>query len=235
MRHLYVFTLLVSALLGLAGLSQVRGVEEVNLQPYSVRWEHLDGSLIDLSFLVEKPAGKAGFITVRDGHFAKPDGQRVRFWGVNVSGRGCIPPKEHAPIIAERLTRWGINCVRFHFYDRPAPNGIINASRDDTRELDPAQLDRLDYFIAQLKERGIYTDLNLNVARSYKPGDMVRDHEYLVFAKALTYFDPRLLELQREYARQLLTHRNTYTGNEYRHEPGVALVELVNENSLIEA
>ncbi|MGQ9564012.1 MAG: hypothetical protein ACUVQH_10865 [Thermogutta sp.] len=235
MRHLYVFTLLVSALLGLAGLSQVRGFEEVNLQPYSVRWEHLDGSLIDLSFLVEKPAGKAGFITVRDGHFAKPDGQRVRFWGVNVSGRGCIPPKEHAPIIAERLTRWGINCVRFHFYDRPAPNGIINASRDDTRELDPEQLDRLDYFIAQLKERGIYTDLNLNVARSYKPGDMVRDHEYLGFAKALTYFDPRLLELQREYARQLLTHRNTYTGNEYRHEPGVALVELVNENSLIEA
>lgn len=210
-------------------------VEEAELQPYSISWEQLDESVIDLSFLLDKPAGKGGFITIRDGHFARPDGQRIRFWGVNVSGRGCIPPKEHAPIIAERLSRWGINCVRFHFFDRPAPNGIINARRDDTRELDGEQLDRLDYFVAQLKERGIYTDLNLNVARSYKPGDGVRDHEYLGFAKALTYFDPRLLELQREYARQLLTHRNPYTGNEYRHEPGVALIELVNENSLIEA
>lgn len=231
-----IFTIaLMSTFLCVTGPRQLQALEEPSLQPYSVSWEQLDGSLIDLSFLLDKPAGKTGFITIREGHFAKPDGQRIRFWGVNVSGKGCIPPKEHVPIIAERLARWGINCVRFHFYDRPAPNGIINAARDDTRELDPEQLDRLDYFIAQLKERGIYTDLNLNVARSYKSGDGVRDHEYLGFAKALTYFDPRLLELQREYARQLLTHRNPYTGNEYRHEPAVALIELVNENSLIEA
>lgn len=38
----------------------------------------------------------------------------------------------------------GINCVRFHFLDRPAPQGLIDARRDDTRALDPAQLDRLD-------------------------------------------------------------------------------------------
>lgn len=235
MSRIAALTSLLCIAFCITGSRNVFALEETGLQPYSVTWEGLEGSLIDLSFLLEKPAGKQGFITIRDGHFAKPDGQRIRFWGVNVSGRGCIPPKEHAPIIAERLSRWGVNCVRFHFFDRPAPNGIINASRDDTRELDPEQLDRLDYFVAQLKERGIYTDLNLNVARSYKPGDGVRDYEYLGFAKALTYFDSRLLELQREYARQLLTHRNPYTGHEYREEPAVALVELVNENSLIEA
>jgi len=125
--------------------------------------------------------------------------------------------------------------VRFHFLDSRAPAGLIDARRGDSRSLDPAQLDRLDFFVAQVKSRGIYTNLNLNVGRIYKAGDEVQDYELLGFAKALTYFDPRLLELQKEYARQLLTHRNPYTKSEYRHEPAVAIVELVNENSIVES
>jgi hypothetical protein len=53
--------------------------------------------------------------------------------------------------------------------------GIIAAGRDDTREFDAAQFDRLDNFVAQLKKHGIYCDLNLNVSRTYKAGDGVRD------------------------------------------------------------
>ncbi len=220
------------------GCFSVQAAEETTspvMKPFPVTWGNLDGSKIDFSYLLEKPAGKSGFITIRDGHLATADGKRIRFWGVNLSGKGCLPPKEHAEAMAERLARWGINCVRFHFFDRPAPNGIIDASRNDTRRFDPEYLDRLDYLTARLKARGIYSDINLNVARSYKVGDGVRDYELLGFAKGLTYFDPRLLELQREYARALLTHKNPYTGNEYRHEPCVAIVELVNENSLVEA
>ena len=61
------------------------------------------------------------------------------------------------------------------------------------------------------------------------------DYEYLGFAKVVNYFDEQIQMLHKEYARQLLTHRNPYTGNEYRHEPAVAIVELVNENSIVEA
>lgn len=225
---------LLAVTVAASSLFQQAGPFAEEFAPCPVSWDAGD-SLIDLSFLLEKPAGKDGFITIKDGHLAAASGKRIRFWGVNFSGQGCLPPKEHAPIIARRLARWGINCVRFHFFDRPAPNGIIAANRDDTRQLDPEMLDRLDYIVYQLKENGIYVDLNLNVARSYKAGDGVKDYEYLGFAKGLTYFDPRLLELQREYAQQLLTHRNPYTGNEYRNEPGVALIEFVNENSLVEA
>jgi hypothetical protein len=63
----------------------------------------------------------------------------------------------------------------------------------------------------------------------------VKDARDLGFAKSLTYFDPRIIELQREYARTLLTHRNSYTGTEYRNEPAIAMVEIVNENSLVES
>jgi hypothetical protein len=202
--------------------------------PFEVDWRQPADSPVGLAGLLSAPAGKDGFVVAKDGHFAA-GGKRIRFWGVNVSGKGGLPPQDDAPRIAAHLARCGINAVRFHFFDRPAPNGIIDATQGDTRALDSAQLDRLDRFVFELKKCGIYTDLNLNVARQYKAGDGVRDAELLGFAKALTHFDPRLIELQKEYAKALLTHKNPYTGNEYRREPAVALVELLNENSLVEA
>lgn len=202
---------------------------------FTVAWPETVDSPADVSFLLEAPAGKVGRIGIKDGRLATADGRRFRIWGINVTGAATVPAKENAPRIAAGLARRGLNCVRFHFLDRLAPAGLIAANRPDTRELDPAQLDRLDWFVAELKRRGIYTNLNLNVGRTYKAGDGVKDHELLGYAKALTFFDPRLLELQREYARQLLTHRNPYTGSTYAQEPAVALVEFVNENSLIEA
>jgi hypothetical protein len=202
---------------------------------FVVEWpEHVDAAA-DVSFLLEAPAGKSGRIGIRDGRLALPDGRRFRIWGVNVTGPGALPAKEAASRIAAVLARSGVNCVRFHMLDRAAPGGVIAGNRDDTRTLDPAQMERLDRFVAELKRRGIYTNLNLNVGRTYKAGDGVKDHELLGFAKALTFFDPRLRELQREYARQLLTHRNPHTGTTYAEEPAVAIVEFVNENSLVEA
>ncbi|MGH8247487.1 MAG: hypothetical protein ACREUU_13770, partial [Gammaproteobacteria bacterium] len=122
--------------------------------------------------------------------------------------------------------------VRLHFLDLFAPRGIIENSRDDSRTFDPQQLDRLDFLVAELKKRGIYVDLNLNVGRSYKQGDGVADHDKIRWGKGLVIYDPRLIELQKEYARQLLTHVNPYTKTEYRNEPAVAIVEILNENAL---
>jgi len=221
-------TVMVVAAIGAAA-------EEPQLAPFPIDWRADAASPVDLSGLLDAPAGKDGFVRIAEGHLARPDGKRLRIWGVNVSAAAAVPSPQSARLVAARLARLGINGVRFHFFDRPVPRGIIDNTRNDTRAIDPEQLDRLDRFIAELKKRGIYTNLNLNVARGYKAGDGVADHELLGFAKALTYFDPRLIELQKEYARLLLTHRNPYTGNEYRHEPAVAIVELVNENSLVEA
>ena len=207
----------------------------VEMKPFPMDSKELSGGAADLAFLLDAPAGKRGFIQVKDGHLATPDGRRFRIWGTNVVAAGCTPSREGATILAAQLARFGINCLRFHFLDRPAPNGIIDPARNDTREFDAARLDRFDFFVAELKKRGIYVNLNLNVGRTYKEGDGVRDWELLGFAKGLTYFDERLLELQREYARKLLTHRNPYTGAEYRHEPAVLMIEMVNENSIVES
>jgi len=49
------------------------------------------------------------------------------------------------------------------------------------------------------------------------------------------FFDEQVLDLQKEYARKLLTHRNAYTQRTYAEDPAVAFVEINNENGLIHA
>lgn len=211
--------------------------EPVALQPFAIDHRAAGATSLDLSFLLSAPAGAKGPIRIADGHFVQPDGTRFRIWGVNLTcfaaGSIRFPAKEDAAFWADTLARFGINCVRLHSFDVEAPKGIIAKGTDNTRNFDEEQIDRMDYFIAALKQRGIYTNLNLNVGRKYKAGDGVRDAELIGAAKALTYFDPRLIELQQEYARKLLTHFNPYTKSEYRHEPAVAIIEILNENSLI--
>ena len=206
------------------------------LKPFVMDHRASGASPADVSFLLDAPAGKDGFIRIQGGHFVKPGGRRIRFWGVHLTdwSRGSIllPSHEDAALYAATLARYGINMVRLHFLDLPAPRGIIDSSRNDSRSFDAQQLDRLDYQIAEFKKRGIYVDLNLNVGRSYKSGDGVQDFDKIQWAKGLTLFDPRLIELQKEYARNLLTHLNPYTGTEYRNETAIAIVELLNENAL---
>ncbi len=222
-------------ILSLVLVSSYAFAGNIRMKPFTMAWRDNVDSLVNLSFLLDAPAGKDGFIRVDKGHLVKPNGERFRIWGVNFTGSACFPSKKDAPIVAEHLARFGINCVRFHFLDSNWSASLFAKDRNDTRALDRQQLDRLDYFVAELKERGIYTNLNLNVGRNYRKGDGVRDYEYLGLAKVVNYFDEHIQMLHREYAQQLLTHYNPYTKSEYRNEPAIAIVELVNENSIVEA
>ena len=210
-------------------------------------WDDNAPGATDMSFLLEKPAGAQGIIHVRDGHLAV-GAHRWRIWGVNITFGNPMPTREEAPIIARRLAKYGVNCIRLHLMDRRWPNGVImrrmgpepdpaqlGRDAEPTRSLDPEALARMDYFIYCCKELGIYTDLNLNVTRLFTEGDGVKQAAWLGFGKALTYFDPLLIRLQKEYAAQLLGHVNPFTGHRYSEEPAVALVELVNENSILES
>ncbi|MGA2114076.1 MAG: hypothetical protein ABSH56_04930 [Bryobacteraceae bacterium] len=206
------------------------------LRPFTMDHRAAGPAAMDVSFLLDPPAGNAGFIRIQNGHFVKPDGSRIRFWGVHFTdwSRGSveIPPKEDAGMWAATLARYGINLVRLHFLDLPSPRGIVDSTGNDSRSFDPRQLDRLDFEISELKKRGIYVDLNLNVGRSYKAGDGVRDYDKIQWGKGLTLYDSRLIELEKEYAQRLLTHVNPYTKTAYRDETAIAIVEIVNENGL---
>lgn len=211
------------------------GHSQTNLVPFPWDWSRAHESAIDLSRFLDAPAGRGGFVTVKDEHFVKPDGSRLRLWGVNIASTSCFPPKDQAPRIAEDLARLGFNIARFHHLDADWGQCLFINNANDTRSFDTNNLDRLDFFIAELKKRGIYTSLTMNVHRHFKEGDGVRDWKILGIGKGVTFFSPRLIELQHEFTRNLLTHRNPYTGLDYRHEPAIVTIEMVNENSLLEA
>ena len=237
------FTALVSVLAA-AGVNQtplgfaqtaVFGTPGIELKPFTMNHRQGTNSVINLSFLLDAPAGKDGFIRANDGHLVKPDGKPIRFWGFNLTewsrGSVSIPSKEDAPVWADTLARFGVNFVRLHFLDLAAPRGLIDATRDDTQHFDLAQLDKEDFFISELLKRGIYVDLNLNVGRGTKPGDNVLVPEGRI-GKGPLLFDKRLIELEKDYAHQLLTHINPYMKKAYVDEPGVAIVEIVNEDAI---
>lgn len=199
--------------------------------PFVLPWNDASPGPTNVSAWLDKPAGGRGFVVVKDGHLFS-GGKRVRLFGANLCFGANFPKKEDAVIIAARMAKFGINCVRFHHMDnQSAPSGIW---AKDMRTLDPDQLDRLDYFIAELKKHGIYSDLNLHVSRVYPDRPKAEKTGNPNYDKGVDFFSAPMLELQRQFARDLLTHVNPYTGNAYTAEPAIALIEINNENALLD-
>jgi hypothetical protein len=198
-------------------------------------------TVTDVSWMNVVPAGANGFISTSGEHFVDGKGNLVRFWGVNLNFNGVFPPKEQAPKIAARLAKFGFNAARIHHYEGyPAPNGIwksfgIGSSRVKMpREFDAEQLDRFDFFMAELMKRGIYLDLNLHVGRKTQTEEGIPRAAALPDKdKGVNYYDEKLIVAGEEFARQILTHVNPYTKRAYADDPGVGAIEITNENSLL--
>ena len=198
------------------------------LFPFVLPWDDASGGVTSSSTMLDRPAGARGFVTARDGHLYAGD-KRIRFFGVNVCFSADCPTHGDAERIAARMAKFGINCVRFHHTDTlAAPGGLL---QKDRLTLDPEQMDKLDYFIAELKKNGIYSDLNLHVGRNYPNVPEWKDAPRA--GKGLDNFSPEMIKLQRDYARDLLTHVNAYTHARYADEPAVAFIEINNEVGLL--
>ena len=197
------------------------------LFPFVISYDAPD-NLTNVSSWLHKPAGKHGFVRAEKGRLVTDAGP-IRFWATNFCFEACFPSHEMAERVAARLARLGINCVRMHHMDYYS----IWGDSPNKTTLDPKKLERLDYLIAQLKRHGVYTNINLHVSRSLgdKEGFPHRDQRP-DFDKGVGNFEPRMIELQKKYARDLLTHVNPYTKTAYVDEPAVAFVEISNEDAL---
>ena len=201
--------------------------------------EPVTGSALDASALNSAPAGAAGRITVKDGRFVTPDGQRIRFWGTNITSNDAFPPAADADLLARRLAKGGVNIARLHHLDNPwsiqSDGSLWPKDHPERQALDPVRLDQVHRLIAALKARGIYSNLNLKVSKTLGPADGFPDSVSQLpdFQKRVDFFDRRMIELQKDYARRLLTTKNPYTGLSPVDDPAVAIIEINNENSLL--
>ncbi|MBT7161465.1 MAG: hypothetical protein HN904_01735, partial [Victivallales bacterium] len=213
----------------------VTTIPAADLFPFLVSRQASNGTpnVADISsWLPQKAAGSSGFVRATPAGQLVTDAGPIRFWGTNTVFEGSFPEtREKAERAAARLARLGINCVRLHHMDSQS---IWEGSPNKTI-LSEAKMARLDYFIYQLKQHGIYVNINLHVSRDLgsKEGFAREPGPLPTFGKGINQFEPRMIELQKKYARDLLTHVNPHTKRPYTNEPAVAFIEINNENSLL--
>ncbi len=194
-------------------------------------------NVVNMRHLLEAPAGKDGRVRVEGGHFVNDKG-RVKLHATNLTGPANFPTHEEADRLADRLARFGFNCVRLHYFDSsygynglPKQQGIFVEDPKTNTRFDPERRDRQDYLIAAFKKHGIYVNINLHVARHLDERDGIPSGTQWA-NKGANQFYPPLIEAQRKYAKELLSHVNPYTGMSYLKDPVVAMVELNNEDSM---
>lgn len=198
---------------------------------------------LDFSYLLDAPAGKHGFTKVKNGRLYFEDGTRAKFIGFNMPTRSNTPDHQTAERLADRFASLGINVIRLHAADAPlGPSGwsssldnpLIDYNSGSSRHFHEEGLDRFDYFVAKLKEKGIYVQVDLLVARAFQDGDDLEYPNAPGFPfKSFTHINERLIQLQKEYATKLLTHVNPYTGLALIDDPAVMTIQIANEDSAI--
>ena len=210
--------------------------------PFQPANDHARPSAFGMEDWLEPPAGKHGRISM-EGDKLVCNGKAIKLWGLNDTYRGCFPVKAMADRQAAYYAKYGINSVRFHKYaDGPGWAGIL--STNGVLEFDAMQLDRMDYFVAKLKEKGIYIELSSNFMLKIGPADRSRVPYYDELKDAMfkgwkiadigsIFLGRELQDLQIEQLVNLLRHRNPYTGMTYAEDPAVACVEMYNEDDAL--
>lgn len=191
-------------------------------------------SIIDISNLIEKPTGSHGFLTSHGKEFAFEDDTLVKFWGIDASMTDTVEAQERQ---ARFYVKHGINMVRQH----PVESVLGSPIRDPNgRHFDAAKLDRLDRWFSILKSNGIYMTWSIFYHHvvlpdqgidpglyNELPGDGAGKDTY-----GLATFIQEYQDSQWQYARELLSHVNPYTGLAYKDDPALAIVETRNEDSV---
>lgn len=203
------------------------------------------GSPIDLSFLNKDsagrilPAGKHGFITAKGDQLAFEDGTAAKFWGANLQAAALFSTSDANIILhAKRIAQLGFNLVRFHHHDSAWVNPNIFSTLNNTRELSPTSLRKLDLWISSLKQQGVYVWLDLQVERSFTINDGIDNFSDFakgktrVGAKGFNYFNTSIQDRMQEFNEDYLNHVNFYTKVAYKNDPAIISVLLSNENDL---
>lgn len=194
--------------------------------------------VIGMEDWLDRPAGKHGGVRMEKDRFAFEDGTPAKFWGVNLSYTASAPDRETADFTAARFAKYGVNAVRMHKFSYPVNQMGIGDPSDSTR-MDPKGLDRLDYFVAKLKEHGVYVGWSHTFGFHVVPGDRKRLLAYDEIARnlngntyAFIHFAEDVQDLMIEMVVNLLKHRNPYTGRTYAEEPALCFIELQNEDDI---
>lgn len=186
------------------------------------------GTVLDVSYLLDAPAGKHGAVKAVGDGFAFSDGAKAKFWGTNLVGTANFPEKEDAELLAEALAQNGINLVRMTELDKY----LLSES---SKMLDKNKMDKLCYLISCFKEKGIYTYLTMTSKREAREIDGIEElADTSDGYKIEGFFEEKLIAAQKDYISKLLNYNNPYTGQKIGSDPAVCMLEFLDSNSIFE-
>jgi hypothetical protein len=184
--------------------------------PFKPARDDFGPTILDASRWVEAPTGAHGFVTVKGDRFVFEDGTSARFWGAQINPWF----KEQLDYAIRRMRRQGINITRQH--------GLSNLGND------AASFDRLDYLIARLGEDGIYLilDLHYPLTHRFRASDRVPGLPEGGVAPYTQFFNDTVATIMHRRMASIFTHLNPYNNKRYCDDPTLAMVEILNEDSL---
>jgi hypothetical protein len=200
-------------------------VEDGGLFAFEPAHDDFQPNVLDCSRWVEAPTGKHGFLAVKGEQFVFQDGAPARFWGAQVNS----VTKEQVDYMVQRMRRQGINITRLHGLE-----SLNDRNGKTSADYSASAWDRMDYLIAKLGENGIYIILDTDYPLNYrfKPGDNIPGMPEGGPAPYAEFFEEKVASVLRQRMVEVLTHFNPYTKKRYCDDPTVALVEILNEDSL---
>ena len=185
-------------------------------------------SPIDLRSLNEPVAGQSGFVRLSaDGNdFVLGDGSPARFWAVG-SGIFQNPSTDEQKRHVRFLARIGVNMVRLHAQICSSePNSKVT-------DVDEKEIDGIWRFVAEAKKQGIYVTISPYWAYSKEATRWgLEGYQGKGDLWGVLFVDEALQRGYKAWATALYSRPNPYTGIPLAVDPGVAIIEVQNEDSL---
>jgi hypothetical protein len=196
-----------------------------------------EAGIIGMADWLDAPAGKHGILKIDGDDFRFEDGTKIKFWGTNHGNRTCGPEKAEAEKRAEWYAKMGINGVRLHKFTYSGNGGF--GQLDNSSRLTDEGWDRLDYYMYQLRQKGIYYSWSPIYGHRLVDGDSARVVAYGEIKRGpkgnttgLVNFAEDLQDVVIDLMTHLLEHRNAYTGLRYADDPALISVEMQNEDNI---
>lgn len=192
------------------------------------RDQFTDEAILDLRWLNEEQSGQHGFVQLSQSgdSFVKGNGEPIRFWAVGSEVYRLSP--EEMDRHCRFLAKLGVNLVRLHVTVANTREGA------DITDVNQGVIDGVFRFIKAAKENGIYLIISPYYAHHKTPKSWklagyseTGDHPW-----GAIFIDPRMQEAYKEWTRRLYAELNPHTGLAIKDDPTVAILQILNEDSL---
>ena len=182
---------------------------------------------LDLRFLNEAQSGENGFVRLSDdgNSFVRGNGEPIRFWAIGTDAYEFSP--EDMDSHARWLAKLGVNLVRLHV--------TICDKTEGTKitDLNEELIDGVYRFIKSCKDNGIYVIISPFYSHFDAPSSWELAGDPKGALEGIIFYDDKLQDAYRHWTREFYTRKNPHTGLAIAEDPTVAILQVLNEDSLL--